>query len=437
MKRNNDSRVHNHKDELHDLKLENMKLAKSLESALAVLDATRKLPENTGYPISVQEVLDYAVRLFPLTDAGLITILNEETGYDEILATYNHDINTFSRIHLRPNEGATGWTYATGQARIWNGVEGVYECVVNLDDHVRETLISADGGSLRSSLMCAPLRARGKVIGAIQIEHYSDNRQFTEVELQLLENMVASPLATVLDNFSLSGELEKKNQEIRSLLRRIITSQEEERLRVARELHDNIAQTLAGLRIAVSSVRQIVEGHEESQSVIEYLGELDDNIVQTIEMTRNMSVDLRPSILNDLGLESALKWYLRERVAKAGTETHISVDDKFDEDSIEDFVATTLFRVAQEAFSNVIRYAKASNIYVSLSTEAGEVILNIQDDGCGFSAPPNGKPVPEHIGLIGMEERMSMIGGSLEVMSRLNEGTRIKATAPRMGANND
>ena len=429
MDEENSSRIDELEERIALLERSNEERGASIANALAVLQATKSISEGLSRSVSVQEILDYAIDLFPLAEAGLITAYDEESNYDQVLAVHNHDPELFAQVHMSVNQGATGWTYATGKARIYNGKNDVFSCIDDIDARDREILLAADG-NLRSSLMCAPLVVHGKTIGAIQIEHYSDDRQFSDLDLQLLENMVAAPLSIALDNTQLNMQLQERNQEIRYLLQRTISSQEEERTRVARELHDNVAQTLAGLRIAVNNVEGFVQDLPGSDTIMEYLQELDDSILETIGMTRNLAIDLRPDMLNSMGLESALRWYLQERVERVGTQVHFTVTG-FDESELEDWVTTTLFRVAQEAFSNVIRHAQAANIFVTLASDDSKVVLTVADDGCGFNISDKTATQVDHIGLTGMEERLTMVGGSFEIISKQGEGTQIHASVPR------
>lgn len=427
-----DVRIHILEEEIRHLQEENACLRSSVYDASAIMNAAKGLSDMQMGTTSVQQVLEYAVNLFELADAGLVTIFDESSGFDEVIATYNHDPTVFTDIHMRPNEGATGWSYAHGKARIWNGEKEALSCLDDVMSCYREALLREQQKpeGLSSSLLCCPMIARGKVIGAIQLEHYGDDRQFVDHEMQLLSDLIAGPLAIALDNFELSDQMREKNNEIRRLLRKTINIQEEERARVAYDLHDNIAQTLAGLHIAFRNLEVLIKDVPNSEEMISYLHELDESVQQTIVTTQDLTFSLRPTILNDHGLVSGLEWYLKSYISKAELSAHFEVAD-IDEGTIEDWAITTLFRVAQEALSNVVRHAFADNVYVCLTGTNREIILTIADDGCGFAMDESEHTAHEfYLGLRGMRERMSMVGGSLVIRSQIGEGTKVIAIVP-------
>ncbi|HQJ98836.1 MAG TPA: sensor histidine kinase, partial [Thermoleophilia bacterium] len=241
-------------------------------------------------------------------------------------------------------------------------------------------------------------------------------------------NLAADPLAVALDNTALVDQLRRRNRQMRELLRRTINAQEEERERVARNLHDDVSQTLTGLLIALKNLQSVAAAAPNGAELTSYLCDVEEDVRRTIATTQDLAVDLRPALLDDIGLVSALEWYLEHRVAKAGVKTRLRVRG-IDRDGLEDWSTTALFRIAQEALSNVVRHAQAENVVVSLSGGPSDIVLTVTDDGCGFATHESDE-LASHLGLRGMQERVQMIGGSLAVRSRPGEGTEVRAVVP-------
>ena len=407
--------------------LEKERLQASLDNSLILLETVKQLTGEGNRSSAVKAVLERVVALFDLADAGLIAIYDDDCERLQVVASHNYDPCALG-IKMRSGEGAPGWTYKLRKPRIWAGPAQCSECIDPVNAVDRALILRAiEGRPYPQSMMCSPFLARDKVIGAIQLEHYTDDRHFSERELQILTNLAAEPLAVALDNGALVDQLRRQNQQMRELLRRTMNIQEEERARVARNLHDDVSQTLTGLLIALTNLQTAAAAALESAELTSFVREVEEDIRTTIASTQDLAVDLRPAIL-DVGLVSALEWHLEQRIAKAGVKARLKVRN-IDQNGIEDWVATALFRVAQEALSNVIRHARAENVLVSLSGESSGIVLTIKDDGLGF-ANLDGDEVTAHLGLRGMRERIAMINGSLEVSSQRGKGTEVRAMVP-------
>ena len=222
---------------------------------------------------------------------------------------------------------------------------------------------------------------------------------------------------------------ERKMQEnLRFYIQQITQAQEEERLRISRELHDSTAQSL----IAVLHQMEAFLTNTASLKVSDYrtLCTIVEQIKATLQEVRHFSRNLRPSILDDLGLMPALEWFTEELRRTHGLITTFRTTGE--EVRLLPDVEVTLFRVVQEALWNVIRHAQASHALVSFAFHKDQVILTIQDNGDGFNVPSLFSDLPRQgkLGLIGMYERVQLIGGKLKVNSIANRGTTIKICAP-------
>jgi signal transduction histidine kinase len=206
---------------------------------------------------------------------------------------------------------------------------------------------------------------------------------------------------------------------LRALSRRLLEVQEEERARLARDLHDDIGQALTALKIQVESLRLVLGEASQRTRVDECV----DTIQSTLERVRQLSLSLRPPQLDDLGLAAALRSHLDRQARVAGLASHFDAGDAPHDLSPD--TETACFRVAQEAITNVLRHARARNLWVRLYDAAGQLALSVRDDGAGFDVRS-----VRGLGLAGMEERTALVGGSLELRAAPGQGTVVLATFP-------
>jgi PAS domain S-box-containing protein len=218
--------------------------------------------------------------------------------------------------------------------------------------------------------------------------------------------------------------LEEVNGRLRFLSRRLFQVQEDERRHLARELHDEIGQTLTAAKINL----QII-----AQDPAKMAGRLDDSIQlldRLLGQVRQLSLDLRPPLLDELGLVPTLRWLVDQQAQRAGLRVtfHTDVDGL----ALDPTVQTTCFRVAQEAITNIIRHSGAQKVAVVLRRKAGRLWLSVRDDGAGFdpAAIPQETSHHSRLGLVSMKERMLLVSGGLEVRSAPGKGTEIRAWFP-------
>ncbi|HEY8555149.1 MAG TPA: PAS domain S-box protein [Burkholderiales bacterium] len=213
---------------------------------------------------------------------------------------------------------------------------------------------------------------------------------------------------------------------LESLSQRLLEAQETERRRIARELHDQIGQDLSVIKINLQALKRL-------PGATSFGGHIDETvrIVEGVLATaRNLSVELRPSMLDDLGLAAALRWYLDRQAQRAGVALHFAVDS-FDM-RLAPAIETACFRLAQEALTNILRHAEARHVHVTLRAHGQELEMRIMDDGKGFDVEAARMRASrgESFGLLGMEERALLAGGRLEILSTPGEGTRVVARFP-------
>jgi len=216
--------------------------------------------------------------------------------------------------------------------------------------------------------------------------------------------------------------LEESEARLRELAAFLQTIREEERTRIARELHDELGQALTALRFDLGWLRGKCGalGVPAAEHVASALGVVEQSIVAL----RRISEDLRPAMLDSLGLAAAIEHHAAQFAQRTGTPCHLSMNrEEFD---LESNLATAVFRIVQEALTNVARHADASEVSVQIDETADGIRLDVWDNGSGFAADSNKKT----FGLLGMRERVTMLGGSLEIDSTPGEGTHISAWLP-------
>ncbi len=234
--------------------------------------------------------------------------------------------------------------------------------------------------------------------------------------------------AAAKDNARLYAELQHKEQLRGELLRRVISAQEDERKRIARELHDETSQSLTALMVGLDTVN--MASAQDLQKANKYLQGCKSIAETLLKNIHRLVADLRPSLLDDLGLVPAIAWYGEQRLKPLGiafgmNENELAV-------RLPPSVETALFRIFQEAVTNIIRHARATGVTVKLARREGSVILMVADDGRGFD-PAALEPSDLHgqgLGLRGMQERASILGGEFQLQTASGKGTVITISLP-------
>lgn len=230
------------------------------------------------------------------------------------------------------------------------------------------------------------------------------------------------------ENQALSVRVQQQSAQRGELLKRLITAQEDERKRVARELHDELGQTLSGLSLRVEGARRLFES--DHNHALEQLAQVRSLAADSTEQMYNIILDLRPSALDDLGLVPALRAYAERLLENGDLKFHLEADEF--QHRLPPEIETALFRVFQEALNNSIRHAQANNVWVNLKCRGSEFNGEIVDDGQGFdphSIHVNGNS-SRGLGLLGMQERVVQCGGRLKIQSQPGKGTCIKTSIP-------
>lgn len=220
-----------------------------------------------------------------------------------------------------------------------------------------------------------------------------------------------------------AGEAQER---LRALSNRLQSIRDEEAGRIARELHDELGQTLTGLKMELARVRRLCVQEQGAPASARELEKVITQVDGAIESVRRISSDLHPPVLDRLGLAAALDWLARDREQKAGLAVPVHIVGLHE--PLDPMVATTVFRVTQEALTNVIRHAEASLVSVDLVEQDGTLTLTIKDDGKGIDTRI--AEGPRSLGILGMRERARLLGGSFTITGARGAGTTITLVVP-------
>jgi signal transduction histidine kinase len=240
--------------------------------------------------------------------------------------------------------------------------------------------------------------------------------------------MVRQIEARSAENRTLSEDLHRQSAQRSQLLKRLITAQEDERTRVARELHDELGQFLSGLALRAEAMERLITS--DPVRALELLAQIRALTTEATDQMYDLVLDLRPSALDDLGLTAALRAHIDRLLIGTGITFKLTSDGL--PERLPPEIETTFYRVCQEALSNVVRHSGAKHVRVSLAQHGDVFEGEIIDDGHGFDreAVNRDGQSPRGLGLLGMQERITQCGGQLTIVSRPGSGTHLHICVP-------
>jgi signal transduction histidine kinase len=384
--------------------VENARLYESATRWLRQLESLNEVGNALAEEIDLPRLLDLvASRLRELISARLVMIvLPEPDGRLSVEAMADGDsVTKVLEMHLLPEGSKTGYVL---RRRRSERVDSLID-----DPEVDQQAIRILGA--RTGLW-VPLIVGDEAIGVIVAhDKVGPDPRFGDDDLRLAENFAAR--ASVAVNLS--------KRVARDALRRVLEAQELERRRLSRELHDETGQQLTSILLGLRAVEEAKSADEAREAA----AALREMIVTTLQDVRRLAVDLRPKALDDFGLVPAL-----QRLAEVFTEqTGIAADiaARLTDDRLPGEIETMLYRVAQEALTNVVKHARARSVSILLTSRNGGVALVIEDDGVGLTP---GRVREDALGLVGMRERVALVGGRIEFESGPDAGTSIRIEVP-------
>jgi len=270
------------------------------------------------------------------------------------------------------------------------------------------------------SVALIPIRVEGNIVGLVHLADPRENMVPLQ-KVQILED-IALQLGMAIQRNKAEDRLKESENKLRYLSSELMKAQETERKRIAGELHDSVAASLGAIKF---SIEKVVDQEENDKATKAGLKDVIKMIQQTIEETRRIMADLRPSVLDDLGIVPAINWFCREYER---TYSHICVEKQIDisESDLTDSLKTAIFRISQEAMNNIAKHSKATVVNLVLQKGNGGIELTIWDNGQGFDLDTTKRG----LGLSTMRERTELSGGTCSIESVKGAGTTIRCVWP-------
>jgi signal transduction histidine kinase len=385
----------------------------------ARVDTERRLLQRVIEEIATNVDLDAVLR-------ATVEVVTEATGGD---ACFLHLWDpTEQRLVLRA--ATAGFEEAVGRItlRLGEGIAGwvaEHRQVVTIPEDKwadpRYKYIPELRGEEFTSMLSVPVVSRsGSLVGVFNV-HSRERRDFSPDDVAFLR-MTASLVAGAIERAHLFRALAEKEAELEALMRRTIEAQEEERRRVATEIHDGVTQQMVSVWYRLqAALRALRSDPDRAEAELARARELVD---EALDEARAAIYDLRPSILDDLGLVPSLRTLAARQLE--GLDLELELPETI---SLPPHHEVALYRIAQESIANVRKHAEASRVRIVLREEGDDVVLVVEDDGRGFDAATS--PGRISFGLTGMRERASLAGGTLDVASEPGRGTRLEVRIPR------
>ena len=272
--------------------------------------------------------------------------------------------------------------------------------------------------------MLVPILAQDDLIGCLAIA--SDRADILAPEHRDVVREVATQLAIAIHNLKLFEQVRIGRERLQRLSQQLVQAQESERRLIARELHDEIGQSLTAAQLNL----QVMLGISDLAELPDRLEDSIQLIDRVLQQVRTLSLDLRPSMLDDLGLVPALRWYINRQAERAAFAAELRITGSLGQLAPE--LETTCFRIAQEGLNNIVRYARAKHVLVELSVQDRVLRLAIRDDGIGFDVGEALRRAAGggSLGLVSMQERAVLVGGMIAFDSALQQGTTIDVRLP-------
>lgn len=270
-------------------------------------------------------------------------------------------------------------------------------------------------------------------IPVVFLTAYADERvleraKITEPFGYIIKPFVDRELRTTIEialyKHKVDEELKKSREQLRDLTIYLQSAREQERISIAREIHDDLGQLLTALKMDLSWLGKRLT--RDQKSLIDKTKSMEEIINMMIRTVRRISTDLRPSVLDDFGLTAAIKWQSEQLQNRTGIKCKFHIEPE--EIILDQDRSTALFRIFQETLTNIARHANATNVDISLKEEAGEIVMKVSDNGKGITKRQISHP--KSFGLMGMQERAYVLGGKVRIDGNRDKGTTVRVSIP-------
>ena len=389
---------------------------KDVSSVLAVSEILASLSDLSNLDNALDNALEKTLDAIN-ESRGSILLYDEEKQILECRVNRGLYRDENLPVILKTGEGIAGQA-AMRRETIW--VEDISAC----PDITNHNLITTADIKAFASI---PLYSKDKILGVLNIASPQVNK-FSAHDIRLLEG-IARHISTAIENARLHQEVQYKEKVRGELLQDIFSIQEEERKRIARELHDETCQVVSSLTASLEVLKGSLQTNPEKVAAI--IKKAQTMSVGILDDIHKLIYELRPSLLDDWGLKAAIKWLIESNLEAQGIKVSFTTTGRARR--LDSQIETVLFRVIQEAIHNIIRHAEASMVNISLNFSSNLIKAGIRDDGKGFNFVEaiSSKNRPRGLGLLGMKERVEIVHGTLRIESRPDGGgTEINIEIP-------
>jgi len=390
---------------------------KAARERIAALRALQQVAQSLASELNLEPLLKNILRsAVEVMDASAGSLLLLDPATDELIfeVIKGGGRQTLQGQRMAKDKGIAGWVVTNRRPLTVNDV----------DKYERPYKgIETDTDFKTDSLICVPLMAKGKVIGALEVLNKRSGGKFNDDDLDILTTFAAQS-ATAIENARLYRDLREERDRIAAL-------EEEVRKRLACDLHDGPAQLLSAIIMSIQFTKQILTRTPEKLDKLRAeLKELEPLATKALHQIRTMLFDLRPVILETQGLAPALESYVKR--LRLANDFAISLEVKDFSERLDAKAEAAIFSIVQEAVSNARKHAHASHLELGIARHNGNLVVTIRDDGQGFDVARMDKSYDQcgSLGLLNMRERAEMLNGEFSIESAVGQGTLVKLIVP-------
>jgi signal transduction histidine kinase len=384
-------------------------------------EVSRALSQTLNFDKVMNTLLEYICRLVPVDRAYIVICENESTLTIQALRGYEDENNP--KYQLKDSLDVLDLPYL-------HEVIDTQKSILIADTREYPSWTTLISQQPLHNWLGVPIIVNDKAMGVLALAKAEPNCIHRD-HIWLAEVVIAQA-AVAIQNAWLFEQIRSGHERLQSLSRRLVEVQESERRYIARELHDEAGQSLTALKFGLRLLEQDVDKPDSLLLRISELKQLTDSVSEELH---RLAMDLRPASLDYLGLVVAL-----EQLVKGFADRYPMII-RFKESGFDgyvrlpDYIETNIYRIVQEALTNAVRHAQASNVDVIVENRAGKVVVIIEDDGVGFEIAEISRS--GHLGLLGIQERIQMIAGSLQIESIPGGGTTIVVEVPYVNSDFD
>lgn len=379
-----------------------------------MLDIARRLATDHTLDDVLQTIVEAVVETLPGAEASSVMLYDAEAQVLEVRAWCGHDDAIMGNLSLQPDTSLAGEVFLSQQARILNRAQ----------EESTFVLFGIPELDRLQALFGIPLVVSGETVGALFADNFTQEDAFSSKDLPFMESLAAQA-SQAIESAYLFEQIQASRQRLAELSSQLVEVQEEERRHLARELHDQIGQSLTGLKLLL----EMSAGLSPDEAG-ENLAQAQDLVGELLGQIRDLSLDLRPSMLDDLGLVPALGWLVDRTSRTSGLEIEL-VQDVHDE-RFESDIETAAYRIVQEGLTNAIRHSGSALAIVRVTRAAGALQIEVEDYGRGFDVE-SALADPSRSGLSGMRERVMLLGGRITIDSNQGVGSLVRVEFPLEG----